>query len=391
MNSLKLRTVLSALLLLGITSVSWGRYLPVAEPERVGMSKERLARVDAVIEKSIEDKEIPGAVLIVGRKGKIVYRKAYGDRMVEPRREKMTVDTIFDMASVTKPMATASGIMALAEDGKLRLGDKVSRYIPGFEQKGKEDVTLVNLLTHTSGLPSWDKYFLKKLDHDGIIADIAAKDTTYEPGTKFVYSDLGFITLGEIIKRVSGMPENEYVQKRIFEPLGMKDTGFLPPKEKWSRCIATEPRGGQMLQGEVHDGNSWALGGVAGHAGLFSTADDVAIFCQMLLNGGEYNGKQVLGPLTVREMTKNQSPVADREYGYGVVIGTGYASYRGDIFPKGGYGHTGWTGTCFWIDPGTKTFVVLLTNRVHPDGKGDAGRVRALVNNVVASSIVKDY
>lgn len=362
----------------------------MTEPEKVGMSKEHLALVDDVILKGIEDKATPGAVLLVARKGKIVYKKAYGDRMVEPRREKMTIDTIFDMASVTKPVATASGIMALAEDGKLRLGDKVSYHIPGFEQKGKESVTLVNLLTHTSGLPSWDKYFLKKLDHDGIIADISAKDTTYEPGTRFVYSDLGFIMLGEIIKRVSGMPENEYVQQRIFGPLGMKDTGYLPPKDKWTRCIATEPREGKMLQGEVHDGNAWSLGGVSGHAGLFSTAEDMAIYCQMILNGGEYNGKRILGPLTIREMTKNQSPVAERDYGYGFVIGTGYASYRGDIFPKGGFGHTGWTGPCFWIDPTSQTFVILLTNRVHPDGKGDVGRLRALVNNIIASSIIKD-
>ncbi len=390
MNNFMVKVLLSAFLITSAMSISWGRYLPVTEPEKVGMSKEHLALVDDVILKGIEDKATPGAVLLVARKGKIVYKKAYGDRMVEPRREKMTIDTIFDMASVTKPVATASGIMALAEDGKLRLGDKVSYHIPGFEQKGKESVTLVNLLTHTSGLPSWDKYFLKKLDHDGIIADISAKDTTYEPGTRFVYSDLGFIMLGEIIKRVSGMPENEYVQQRIFGPLGMKDTGYLPPKEKWTRCIATEPREGKMLQGEVHDGNAWSLGGVSGHAGLFSTAEDMAIYCQMILNGGEYNGKRILGPLTIREMTKNQSPVAERDYGYGFVIGTGYASYRGDIFPKGGFGHTGWTGPCFWIDPTSQTFVILLTNRVHPDGKGDVGRLRALVNNIIASSIIKD-
>lgn len=368
-----------------------GTPLPMTSPEKVGMSSERLAKVDTVINENIANKETPGAVLLVARKGKVVYKKAYGNRMVEPRIEKMTLDTIFDMASLTKPTATASGIMKLVEDGKIRLIDKVSYYIPEFKENGKKDVTLVNLLTHTSGLPAWDKYFEKKLNPEEIILDIASKATTYEPGTKFVYSDLGYITLGEIIKRVSGKPENEFVAEQIYKPLGMKDTGFLPPKDKWSRCAPTEMRDGKMLQGEVHDGNAWMLGGVAGHAGLFSTADDMAIFCQMILNGGEYNGVRIFSPLTVRAMTTNQSPLKDEQRGFGWDIGTAYAGQRGDIFPAlQGFGHTGFTGTSVWVDPGSQTFVILLCNRVHPDGKGEILRMRSLVSNVVASSIIKE-
>ena len=364
----------------------------MTKPETVGMSSERLTRVDAVIEKAITNKECPGAVLLVAHKGKVVYKKAYGYRMLIPEKEKMTLDTIFDLASVTKPVATSSGIMALAEDGQLRLGDTVARYLPKFAAQGKEDVTLVNLLTHTAGLPAWDKYFEKKLDHEGIIEDICSKKTTYAPGTKFVYSDLGFITLGEIIAKVSGMPENEYVQKRIFKPLGMTDTGYLPSKKKIARCAATEylPAEKMALKGRVHDGNAFALGGVSGHAGLFSTVDDLAIFCQMVLNGGEYEGKRIFSPLTVREWTKNQSPVPEEAYGFGWVIGTGYASQRGDIFPRGGFGHTGWTGTSIWIDPTSETFIVMLTNRNHPSEDGTVIRLRGLVSNVIASSIIKE-
>ncbi len=391
MMILKKCFLISVLLIsISFTNHVWGRTLPMDTPESVGMSSDRLKRVDRVIDESIKNKEIPGAVLLVSHKGKIVYKKAYGYRMVTPRQEKMTVDTIFDMASITKPMATASGIMLLVEDGKIRLQDPVAKYLPGFEVKGKADVPVAYLLTHCSGLPAWDRYATKNLDRDGIIADICSKDTAYEPGTKFVYSDLGFVLLGEIITRVSGVPENEFVAKNLYSRLGMEHTGYLPPDSWKAQCAATEPRGGKMMQGEVHDPIAYALKGVAGHAGLFSTVDDMAVYFQMLLNGGVIDGVRIFSPLTIREMTKNQSPVAARDYGFGWVIGTSYAGQRGDIFPRGGFGHTGWTGTSVWVDPTSQTFIVLLTNRVHPDGKGDAGRVRALVSNIVASSIMDE-
>lgn len=363
--------------------------LPMTSPEKVGMSISVLTTVDEVINNSIANKDTPGAVLLVAHKGQVVYKKAYGNRMVNPRIEKMTLDTIFDMASLTKPTATASGIMLLAEEGKLNVNDTVSKYIPEFAQHGKETVTLVNLLTHTSGLKPDGNYVNKNLGYDGIIKDVASMSTTSTPGTKFVYSDLGYITLGEIIRRVSGKPENEFVAERVFKPLGMNDTGFLPPKEKWERCAPTEFRNGKLLQGQVHDPTAWEMGGVAGHAGLFSTADDMAILCQMFLNGGEYNGVRIFKPETVRLMTTNQSPVTNQPRGLGWDIGSRYAGQRGNVFPKEGFGHTGWTGTSVWVDPASQTFVILLCNRNHPDGKGNVNRLRAQVSNIVATSIIK--
>jgi CubicO group peptidase (beta-lactamase class C family) len=364
--------------------------LPMTSPEKVGMSLSVLTTVDGVIEASIANKDTPGAVLLVAHKGQIVYKKAYGNRMVQPRIEKMTVDTIFDMASLTKPTATASGIMILAQDGKLNVNDTVTKYIPDFGQKGKENVTLVNLLTHTSGLIPDGNYVDKNLGYDGIIKDVISRSTSYTPGTKFVYSDLGYMTLGEIIRRVSGKPENEFVAERLFKPLGLKDTGYLPPENKWKRCAPTEFRNGKLLQGQVHDPTAWEMGGVAGHAGLFSTADDMAVICQMFLNGGEYNGVKIFTPETIRLMTTNQSPVTNQPRGLGWDIGSRYARQRGTVFPKEGYGHTGWTGTSVWVDPASQTFVILLCNRNHPDGKGDVGRLRSQVSNIVASSIVKE-
>jgi CubicO group peptidase (beta-lactamase class C family) len=209
------------------------------------------------------------------------------------------------------------------------------------------------------------------------------------PGTKFVYSDVGYMTLGEIIRRVSGKPENEFVATEIYKPLGLKDTGYLPPKNKWNRCAPTEFRHGELLQGQVHDPTAWEMKGVAGHAGLFSTADDMAVICQMFLNNGEFNGVRIFKPETIKLMTTNQSPIANQERGFGWDIGSSYSSQRGQVFPKEGYGHTGWTGPSVWVDPASQTFVILLCNRNHPDGKGNVGRLRSQVSNIVATSMVK--
>jgi CubicO group peptidase (beta-lactamase class C family) len=375
--------------LVGITKPAQPR-IPMVKPEAVGMISSRLKNLDTVIEQAIQEKNTAGAVVIVGHQGKIVYRKAYGYRMLVPKKVPMTADTMFDLASVTKPTAAGTSIMILIEEGKLRMYDRVSTFIPEFGQKGKERVTILHLITHCSGLPAWDKYFEKKgIDKKGIILDIASKSTTYEPGTKFVYSDLGFITLGEIVERASGMPLEQFAKKRIFEPLGMKDTMYNPPDALKPRCAATEVQNGKTLQGTVHDGNAATMGGVSGHAGLFSTVDDLAVYCQMLLNGGSFGKTRIFGPLTVRAITSNQSPVPDVQRGYGWDIGSSYSTLRGDIFPKGSLGHTGWTGTSIWIDLNSKTFIVLLCNRNHPTEDGDVTRLRTLVSNIVAGSIVE--
>lgn len=365
--------------------------LKMTKPEEVGMDSEQLRKLDNVIEEAIKRGDTPGAVVLVARKGKIVYRKAYGRMMVEPKSVPMEIDTIFDLASLTKPIATATSIMLLVQDGKLLLFDKVTTWIPEFGQKGKDKITVFHLLTHTSGLPAWDRYFLREgIDKQGVIADICAKDTAAEPGTKFIYSDLGYIILGELVERISGKPLDKFAQERIFKPLGMKNTMFNPPDKLKPRCAATEKRAGKIIQGEVHDGNAYVLGGVAGHAGLFSTADDLAIFCQMLLNNGKYKNKQLLSPLIVKAMTTNQlSEKFEEKRGLGWGISTIHTTLRGDFFPLGSYGHTGWTGTSILIDPATETFIILLCNRVHPDGKGDVSRLRSLVSNIVATSILR--
>lgn len=362
--------------------------LPTMSPEKAGMNLSVLTTVDEVINTSIENKQTPGAVLLVGHKGYVVYKKAYGDRMIQPHIEKMTPDTIFDMASLTKPTATATGIMILQEEGMLNVNDKVSKYIPEFAQNGKEDITLVNLLTHTAGLKPDVPDPNRGAGYDGVIKEICSMSTSYTPGTKFVYSDLGYITLGEIIRRVAGRPENEFVAKRIFDPLGMKDTGYLPPKNKLDRCAPTAYRDGKLMLGEVNDPTAWEMGGVAGHAGLFSTVDDMAILCQMLLNGGEYNGVRVLKPETVRLMTTNQSPVTSQPRGLGWDVGSAFAGQRGHIFPKEGFGHTGWTGTSVWVDPGSQTFVIVLTNSRHPNNGGSVLRMRSRVADIVATSLL---
>ena len=266
-----------------------------ATPESVGMSAERLARIDEAVLASIERKETPGAVVLVGRKGRIVYRKAFGDRAITPKREKMTTDTIFDLASLTKIVATATSIMILVERGKVSLPDPVALYIPEFAKNGKERITIEQLMTHRAGLPPDNEI----ADYVGVsvtpLEKIYELQPSYEPGTRFVYSDVGFIVAAEIVRRVSGKPIDQFARENIFAPLKMKDTAYLPiergperdsvsnSKSQISnlpteRIAPTETREGRWMRGEVHDPRSYEMSGIAGHAGLFSTADDLAIF-----------------------------------------------------------------------------------------------------------------
>src|SRR5262245_12403532 len=283
-----------------------------ASPESVGMSSSRLAKIDEAVLASISRKETPGAVVLVARKGRIVYRKAFGDRAIEPKREPMTIDTIFDLASLTKIVATATSIMIFVERGKVSLADPVALYIPEFGKFGKERVTFEQLMTHRAGLPPDNEiadYVGKSVDPMQQIYDLRP---SYEPGTRFVYSDVGFIVAAEIVRRVSSEPVNVFAHKNIFRPLRMTDTFYVAPtsaegmldsgfgdKLSWRRTAPTESREGRWMRGEVHDPRAYEMGGVAGHAGLFSTADDLAIFCQMILNKGEYNGVRILAPYSV--------------------------------------------------------------------------------------------
>jgi uncharacterized protein YbbC (DUF1343 family)/CubicO group peptidase (beta-lactamase class C family) len=345
--------------------------------------------LDAVIEQAIAAGEIPGAVLRVGHRGRLLHRKAYGARALEPAREPMTADTIFDAASLTKVVATATAAMQLFERGRIRLNDRVTDYLPEF-QGGRSAITVRHLLTHFSGLrpdldltPPWSGY------ETGIQKALADKPVA-EPGERFIYSDINYILLGEIVRRVSGEPLEVYARRHIFEPLRMRDTGFLPAPELRRRIAPTEILAGQTapLRGIVHDPTARAMGGVAGHAGLFTTADDLANFAEMILNQGEYRGRRILAPLSVRKMTTPQSP-ADQPVlrGLGFDLDSAYSAPRGELFPLGSFGHTGFTGTSLWIDPVTQTYVILLTNAVHPVVKRPISSLRARVATVVAAAL----
>jgi len=332
---------------------------------------------------AIRDGVIPGAVLVVGHDGKIVHRKAYGDRAIAPRREPMTPDTIFDIASLTKVVATTPALMKLVEEGKVRIDDPVTSYLPEF-QGGKSAITIRDLLTHYSGLPPdlaldppWSGY------ETGVAKALRAKPAN-PPGDKFIYSDVNFELLGEIVRRLSGQRLDEFARTQIWEPLGMRETMFRPPLSLRPRIAPTEidPASGQPLRGVVHDPTARFMGGVAGHAGVFTTADDLARFAQMMLNGGA----PIFSAKTVREFTSPASPAGQSAVrGLGWDIDSPYSSPRGG-FPIGSYGHTGFTGTSLWIDPQSKTYVILLANAVHPKAGKNLSALRRSVGNIVASA-----
>jgi uncharacterized protein YbbC (DUF1343 family)/CubicO group peptidase (beta-lactamase class C family) len=346
--------------------------------------------LDAAIEKAIAAHQAPGAVLLIGQPGKILYEKAYGERSIEPKHEKMTVDTIFDAASLTKVIATTSSVMRLFEQGKIRLSDRVTEYLPTF-QGGKSAITIRNLMTHFSGLredldllPDWTGY------DAGIRLALDEKSRT-APGIRFVYSDINFILLGEIVRVVSGKPLNEFAEQEVFQPLGMHDTRYLPPAEWRARIAPTERDHGVPLRGVVHDETARCMGGVAGHAGLFTTAGDLAKFAEMMLNLGEYHNVRIFSPLTVRKFTApNTPPHQPILRGLGWDIDSPFSGNRGELFPLGSYGHTGFTGTSIWIDPSTKTYVILMTNSVHPLRGASVTALRAKVATIAAAAIDVD-
>jgi uncharacterized protein YbbC (DUF1343 family)/CubicO group peptidase (beta-lactamase class C family) len=401
---MRLKIVSITVLLAFLAQATLGQ-LRLAKPESVSVSTARLAQMDAVINEAISNRRLPGAVVLAGRKGSIVWRKAYGDRALEPSREPMTPDTIFDLASLTKIVATATSIMILVERGKLRLTDPVSLHLPELKGEGRDRITIEQLLTHVSGYaPDFD---LRErwIGYDEAIKRLIKEPLRNAPGNRFTYSDIGFITLGEVVARVGGMPLDQFAQKNIFEPLHMTNTGFRPSATLKSRIAPTEKRRGQLsylgdtaanvgvegdvwLRGEVHDPTSYRMNGVAGHAGLFSTADDLAIYCQMILNGGSFGGVRVLAPLTVAEMTRPRLISNNGgTRGLGWDMNSTFSTNRGDLFPLGSFGHTGFTGTSIWIDPASEMFVVFLSNRVHPDGKGDVGPLRGRVATIVAGAV----
>jgi uncharacterized protein YbbC (DUF1343 family)/CubicO group peptidase (beta-lactamase class C family) len=353
----------------------------------------RLTVLDPIINDAIFQQQIPGAVLIVGHDGRVVYRKAYGKRAIEPRPEAMTLDTVFDCASLTKVIATTTAIMQLWEQGKFRMNDPVAKYLPEFGQNGKQDITIRQLLVHYSGLaPDLD-----------LATTWEGKETAYRmayeavpersPGAAFVYSDINFVVLGALVERLSGESLDEYSTRHIFTPLGMNETRFVPPTSWGPRIAPTEEdENHHLLRGLVHDPTARRMGGVAGHAGMFSTADDLAIFAQALLDGGH----GVLTPATIAKMSAPQQPVNGTVLrGFGWDIDSPLSTNRGELLPVGSFGHTGFTGTSLWIDPTTKTYIVLLTNAVHmrvvpPKEKGSAVSLRTRIATAVAAALALD-
>ncbi len=347
------------------------------------------AAVDQQMERAVQDGLIPGAVVVIGHNSQIVYQKAYGSRALIPHREPMTLDTIFDAASLTKVIATTPSIMRLFEQGQLRLNDPVTKYLPEF-QGGHSEITIRNLMTHFSGLrpdldlkPAWSGY------ETGIQRALVDKPAG-PPGVRFVYSDINFILLGEIVHRLTGKMLDEYTRENFYQPLGMRETMFLPPASLRPRIAPTEinPATGQPLRGEVHDDTSRYMGGVAGHAGVFTTAADLAKFAQMMLDKAQANGTRLFTAATIEKFTSPQSP-PDQPIlrGLGWDIDSTYSSNRGELFPIGSYGHTGFTGTSLWIDPFSHSYLIILTNVVHPHRGHSLTSLRSRVATLVAASL----
>ncbi|HEY1799667.1 MAG TPA: serine hydrolase [Terriglobales bacterium] len=340
--------------------------------------------LDSIVEDAISHGQMPGAVLLVWHNGQVVYRKAFGNKSLEPTRSAMTVDTIFDIASLTKVVATTTAIMQLVEQGKVRLNDPVVRYLPEFGQNGKQEITVRELLTHFSGLPKDLPLTYEWQGRDTGYRLAFSSVPEFPPGSHFKYSDVNFIVLGAIVERESGMTLEDYCRKYIFTSLGMTHTRFLPPASWLPQIAPTQyDEHNRMLHGVVHDPTARRMDGVAGHAGVFSTVDDLSKFAQALLNGSP-----ILKSLSIEKMTTpEQPPTATILHGFGWDIDSPYSSNRGELLPVGSFGHTGFTGTSIWIDPTTQTYIILLTNAVHPNGKGSAIALRAKIANAVASEI----
>ena len=347
--------------------------------------------VDGVINKAVEDKSFPGAVVLVWKDGKTIYEKAFGNYTYDSSSPKIKTNTLFDLASLTKVVATTTAAMICYDRDLFSLDDKVTKYIPEFGVNGKDNITIKNLLIHNSGLPAWKKFYGRDLKYDDVINEIYSSELEYKTGEKTVYSDLGIITLGKIIEKVTGKSLDVFCTDEIFIPLKMESTFYNPDDSLKKLCAPTEADNYwrmKTLQGEVHDETSAMLNGVAGHAGLFSTADDLAKLMSVLLNKGKINQKIFIQQSTIELFTKRVSKESTRAIGWDTKSDSG--SSAGKYFSKNSFGHTGYTGTSIWADPDRNLFVVLLTNRVYPTRENTKiQKVRPQLHNAVIKSIEK--
>lgn len=371
-------------LLLCFTALCCGAQESSAPPLRAA----DLEHIDQIAQAQVRAGKIPGAVVLVGNGDRILYRKAFGYRAQQPKKLPMTTDTIFDLASVTKVIATTTAVMQLVEHGQLQLDDPIAKYWPEFAANGKAQITVRQALTHYTGLRpdlplggNWTGY-------RNALEMIAAEQPQRAPGSAYEYSDINFEILGELVRRVAGQQLDLYCQTHIFAPLGMRDTGFRPAGELHDRIAPTVYWRKKIIWGQVNDPTAFRMGGVAGHAGLFSTADDLALFARMLLNGGSLRGTTILGPATVAQMTSPQAlPDRNRQRGLGWDLEAPLGHRNNILVPPGFYGHTGYTGTSIWIDPVTATYVIILTNRVYPNDTGDVVALRNGIADTVTAAL----
>jgi len=326
------------------------------------------AKADELMNNAVKDSAFPGGVLLVGYRGKVIYNKAFGNFTYDPKSKKVNTNSLFDIASLTKVTATTPAAMLLCDEGKLNLDDLVIKYLPEFGNSGKEKITIRNLLLHNSGLPSFKPFYKTCKNAKEEIAAIMNCELEFEPGTKYLYSDLGMIVLQKVIEKIAKMPLDRFIQTRLFVKLGMNNTMFNPPKYRKNECLPTEIDNywrNKLIQGEVHDETAYLLKGVSGNAGLFSTAADLAVYVNTLLNDGVYDNKVIFNPEIVKAWTTRQSNHSSRGLGWDTK--TDDKSSSGTKFSKNSFGHTGFTGTSIWADKDKKLFVILLTNRVYPN------------------------
>ena len=375
MKSIRTNIILLALLLLTVTGCQ------LVEKKTY---KPDLSGIDSVVKDEVEKGNIPGAVVLVGQGDKVLHWKAFGHEVNEPFEEVMTKDTIFDLASLAKPVATATSIMILADQGKIELGDYAGQYLPAFARNGKEEVRINHLLTHTSGLPAYTNAdSLKKAFGtpcpDKVIDKICNMKAMSKPGEEFRYSCLGYIILARIVEVVSGKNIDDFARENVFALLRMERTTYHPPASREKDIAATQIVDGQLLRGTVHDPLARLMGGTSGNAGLFSTASDLSIYCQMLLNSGTWKGVKILSPEAINRLTIVQSH--GRAYGFDV--NSSYSWVKGSSAPENAFCHTGYTGTSIVCDPASKVYVIILTNRAHPHNEGTSKHIRTKVADIV--------
>ena len=350
------------------------------------IDESRLNRIDHIVKEGVQRKRMPGCVVLIGLGDQIIFERAYGNRQLVPEKLPMTVDTVFDLASLTKPIATATSILKLAENGEIDINAPTSKYLPDFVGHGKEEITVAQLLTHQGGLIPDNALADYKNGRETAFSNIKDLSLRAQPGAEFIYSDVGFIVLGRIVEKISGMRQDQFVQENIFRPLGMTETGYLPRKSLRERAAVTQQRNDKWMRGEVHDPRAYEMEGVAGHAGLFSTARDLSRYARMALHQGELDGVRVLDPETIERM------IAPVEVSNGIrSLGwdkqTGYSSNKGDLLSDQAIGHGGFTGTGIWIDPQQELYVIFLSNRVHPDGSGSVNSLIGRISTLAAAAI----